>query len=297
MRLVATVPATSANLGAGFDSLALALDLCNEVTVDTEAPPGVTWEGEGATELPTDGSDAVSRAMREAADALGLDLPTFALSSVNRIPLERGLGSSAAAAVAGIELATALLGHDPVPERTLTIASRLEGHPDNVAAAIHGGLTIAFDDRAIRVDPSPDLRPAVLIPEHDRLATTVARDALPRQVALSEASFNAGRAALAVVAIAWRPDLLREALQDRLHQRVRLALLPSVEPIFQRLWDEGFPVCVSGAGPSLLAFEQEGRGVPDIGAGWRILRVPLHATGVEVREASSSLSPGPDRPM
>jgi homoserine kinase len=99
------------------------------------------------------------------------------------------------------------------------------------------------------------------------------------------------------VAIAWHPDLLRDALQDRLHQRARLALLPSVEPIFQRLWDEGFPVCVSGAGPSLLAFEQEGRTVPDIGSGWRILRVPLHATGVEVREASSSLSPGRDRPM
>src|SRR6266511_4332589 len=275
MRLVATIPATSANLGAGFDSLALALDLCNEVTIDTEARPGIRWEGEGATELPTDGSDAVSRAMREAAGALGLDLPTFALSSVNRIPVERGLGSSAAAAVAGIELATALLGRDPEPDRTLAIASRLEGHPDNAAAAVYGGLTIAFDDRAVRVEPSPDLRP----------------------VALSDASFNAGRAALVVAAIAWHPDLLREALQDRLHQRVRLGLLPSVEPIFRRLWDEGFPVCVSGAGPSLLAFEQEGRSVPDIGAGWRILRVPLHANGVEVRKASSSLSPGPDRPM
>ena len=297
MRLVATVPATSANLGAGFDALALALDLCNEVTVDTEARPSVVWEGEGATELPTDGSDAVSRAMREAAGTLGLELPTFALSSVNRIPVERGLGSSAAAAVAGIELATALLGRDPEPERTLAIASRLEGHPDNAAAAVHGGLTIAFDDRAVRVNPSSDLRPAVLVPERDRMATTVARDALPRQVALRDASFNAGRAALAVVAIAWHPDLLRDALQDRLHQRARLALLPSVEPIFQRLWDEGFPVCVSGAGPSLLAFEQEGRTVPDIGSGWRILRLPLHPTGVEVREASSSLSPGRDRPM
>jgi len=214
MRLVATVPATSANLGAGFDSLALALDLCNEVTVDTEARPGVVWKGEGATELPTDGSDAVSRAMREAAGALGLELPTFALSSVNRIPVERGLGSSAAAAVAGIELATALLGRDPEPERTLAIASRLEGHPDNAAAAVHGGLTIAFDDRAVRVDPSSDLRPAVLIPEHDRLPTTVARDALPRQVALRDASFNAARAALAVVAIAWHPDLLRDARAD-----------------------------------------------------------------------------------
>lgn len=297
MRLVARVPATSANLGAGFDSLALALDLCNEVTVDTEAEPGVTWKGEGAGELPTDGSDAVSRAMREAALALGLDLPPFALASVNRIPVERGLGSSAAAAVGGIELATALLGGDPDPGRTLAIASRLEGHPDNVAAAIHGGLTIAFDDRAVRLDPSPDLRPAVLIPDHERLPTSVARETLPRRVALGDASFNAGRAALAVVAITERPDLLRDALQDRLHQRARLALLPSVEPVFQRLWEEGLAVCVSGAGPSLLAFEQEGRTVPDMGPGWRVLRVPARAAGVEVQGASPRLSPGRDRPM
>jgi homoserine kinase len=297
MRLIARVPATSANLGPGFDCLALALDLCNEVTVDTGADHGVVWEGEGAEELPTDFTDAVSRAMREAAAALGEKLPSFGLSSVNRIPLERGLGSSAAAAVAGIELATALLGHGSDAGRTLALASRLEGHPDNVAAAVHGGLTIAFDDRAVRLDPSPDLRPAVLIPDHERLATSVARDALPRQVALADASFNAGRAALAVVAITERPDLLRDALQDRLHQRARLALLPSVEPVFQRLWDEGFAVCVSGAGPSLLAFEQEGRTVPDIGPGWRILRVPPRATGVEVHTASPRLSPGRDRPM
>jgi len=295
MRLIARVPATSANLGPGFDCLALALDLCNEVTVDTEADPDVAWEGEGAEELPTDFNDALSRAMREAAGALGEKLPPFALSSVNRIPLERGLGSSAAAAVAGIELATSLLGRGSDPGRTLALASRLEGHPDNVAAAVHGGLTIAFDDRAVRLDPSPDLRPAVLIPD-ERLATSVAREALPRQVALGDASFNAGRAALAIVAITERPDLLRDALQDRLHQRARLALLPSVEPVFQRLWDEGLAVCVSGAGPSLLAFEQEGRTVPDIGPGWRILRVPP-ATGVEVHVASPRLSPGRDRPM
>jgi len=297
MRLIARVPATSANLGPGFDCLALALDLCNEVTVDTEADPGVAWEGEGAEELPTDFTDAVSRAMREAAGALDEKLPPFALSSVNRIPLERGLGSSAAAAVAGIELAAALLGRGSDPGRTLALASRLEGHPDNVAAAVHGGLTIAFDDRAVRLDPSPDLRPAVLIPDHERLATSVAREALPRQVALGDASFNAGRAALAVVAITERPDLLRDALQDRLHQRARLALLPSVEPVFQRLWDEGLAVCVSGAGPSLLAFEQEGRTVPDVGPGWRILRVPPRATGVEVHVVSPRLSPGRDRPM
>jgi homoserine kinase len=297
MRLVARVPATSANLGPGFDSLALALDLCNEVTVDTEAEPGVSWEGEGAAELPTDGGDAVSRAMRQAADALVAKLPPFALSSVNRIPLERGLGSSAAAAVAGVELATVLLGRHPDPGRTLVLASLLEGHPDNVAAAIHGGLTIAFDDRAVRLDPSPDLRPAVLVPDHERLLTSVAREALPHKVTLADASFNIGRAALAVVAITERPDLLRDALQDRLHQRARLELLPSVQPAFDRVWDEGFAVCVSGAGPSLLAFEQDGRTVPDLGPGWRILRMPPRATGAEVEVASPRLSPGRDRPM
>jgi homoserine kinase len=297
MRLVVRVPATSANLGPGFDSLALALDLCNEVTVDTEAEPGVSWEGEGAAELPTDGSDAVSRAMRHTADALVAKLPPFALSSVNRIPLERGLGSSAAAAVAGVELATVLLGRHPDPERTLLLASHLEGHPDNVAAAIHGGLTIAFDDRAVRLDPSPDLRPAVLVPDHERLLTSVAREALPHKVTLADASFNIGRAALAVVAITERPDLLRDALQDRLHQRARLELLPSVQPAFDRVWDEGFAVCVSGAGPSLLAFEQDGRTVPDLGPGWRILRMPPRATGAEVEVASPRLSPGRDRPM
>ena len=118
--------------------------------------------------------------MRGGGRALGLDLPAFALSSVNRIPLERGLGSSAAAAVAGIELATALLGpRSARPNARLDLASRLEGHPDNAAAAHPGGLTIAFDDRAVRARSLPDLRPVVLIPERRRLATTVARDALP----------------------------------------------------------------------------------------------------------------------
>ncbi|HEX7464082.1 MAG TPA: homoserine kinase, partial [Actinomycetota bacterium] len=105
MRLTARVPATSANLGPGFDCFGLALDLCNEVTVDTEAEPGISWEGEGAEELPIDGSDMVSRAMRWVAEREGQRIGPFHLHGVNRIPLERGLGSSAAAAVAGVAIA------------------------------------------------------------------------------------------------------------------------------------------------------------------------------------------------
>ena len=109
MRVTVRVPATSANLGPGFDTFGLALDLCNEVTVDTAGPPGVTWEGEGADELPIDGSDLVSQTMASIASRMQMPLPPFALHGVNRIPLARGLGSSSAAAVAGVVLASRVL--------------------------------------------------------------------------------------------------------------------------------------------------------------------------------------------
>src|SRR5207249_2641983 len=151
MRLTATVPATSANLGPGFDCFGLALDLCNEVTVDTDEGPLVTWEGEGAAELPTDGSDMVGRAMAHAARQGGGPLPDCSRHGLNRIPLERGLGSSAAACVAGIMLADRLLGLSLEPEEVLEFAGEIEGHPDNAAAAIAGGLTLAFGDGVIRL--------------------------------------------------------------------------------------------------------------------------------------------------
>ncbi len=293
MRLTARVPATSANLGPGFDCFGLALDLCNEVTVDTEAGPGVSWDGEGADELPTDGTDMVSRAMRfaEAKVAEGHGpgvyvLPPLHLHGVNRIPLQRGLGSSAAAVVAGIALTYAFFDlaegpHDPMT--TFSFAAEFEGHPDNAAAAVFGGFTMAADDGLVRrFDPHPDVRPVVLIPEHVRLSTDEARRALPAQVPLEDAVYNARHAALTATALLREPDLLQVAMRDRLHQDVRLALVPEVREAFDLLRSKNVSVCVSGAGPSLLAFESDRFPVPDPGPGWRMLRISVRSAGVEI---------------
>src|SRR5258705_6081717 len=153
MRLTVRVPATSANLGPGFDCFGLALDLCNEVTLDTEGKPGVTWEGEGAGELPTDGSDLISRTIAHVGSLHEMTAPPLRLTGVNRIPLERGLGSSSAATVAGVVLGSRLFdlsidghgassGHDPYS--VLAFATAIEGHPDNVAPASFDGFTIAM---------------------------------------------------------------------------------------------------------------------------------------------------------
>lgn len=287
MRLTARVPATSANLGPGFDCFGLALDLVNEVTVDTEVEPGILWEGEGADELPTDGTDMVSRAMalvaRLAAGERGL--PPLHLSGVNRIPLQSGLGSSAAAAVAGVALASRLLDSAHDPRTTFTMAADLEGHPDNAAAAVYGGFTLVAGEGSVRrFDPHPDLRPVVLVPEGVRLPTEEARRALPTQVSREDAVFNAAHAALMVAALLREPELLYPAMRDRLHQDVRLALVPDVRSVFERIAAAGVPICVSGAGPSLLAFERGEYPVADPGDGWRVLRLPVRATGVEVFE-------------
>ena len=291
MRVTVRVPATSANLGPGFDCFGLALDLCNEVVLDTDAPPGVTWEGEGADELPGDGSDLVSRTIAAVASGMELALPPFALHGANRIPLERGLGSSSAAAVAGVVLASRLLdlgidGYRVEPQRrdpysVFAYAARIEGHPDNAAPAAFGGFTIALPDGDVhRLDPHPDLRPVVLVPDV-RLPTAEARAALPETGPRADAVFNAAHAALMVEALTRDPSLLGAALQDRLHQGARLALVPEVADLFDELRAAHVPVCVSGAGPSLLAFDLGG-GLPAPPPGWRALRPAVRATGFEV---------------
>ena len=288
MPLVVGAPATVANLGSGFDALALAVDLWNEVEADTDAAPAVTVEGEGAGELPEDASNLVFRAMAWLAREAGGSLPPFALRCRNRIPLERGLGSSAAAVVSGLVLADRLLGTALDPDRLLEVAVDIEGHPDNVAACLRGGAVVAYLSRsgwrAERLAPHPDLRLAVLIPEHERLPTADARRVLPREVSLADAAFNLGRAALAVLALTERPALLPEALEDRLHQQRRLPLVPGARALFEELRAAGLPVCVAGAGPALLAFESDGLIVPDLGPGWRVLRLQPAAAGADVRD-------------
>ena len=280
-RLTARVPATCANLGAGFDAFGLALDRCNEVTLDTEAEPGVTWDGEGSAELPTDGSDLVSSTIRRfAPDA------TFALHGTNRIPVERGLGSSSAAIVAGVALGCALRG-DPTedPVEIFRMAAEIEGHPDNVAAASFGGFTIVVDGTHVeRFDPHPDVRPVVLIPEGSRISTEEARRRLPRDVPLDDVVYNASHAGLTAAAIVERPGALAHALGDRLHERQRLSLVPDVAAAFEAMRGAGVAVCVAGSGPTLLAFEVRGASVADPGAGWRVERIAVRATGIELVE-------------
>jgi homoserine kinase len=230
MRVTVRVPATSANLGPGFDSFGLAWDLCNELVVDTAGPPGVTWEGEGADELPADGSDLIGRVMSAVAGRMSLPLAPLARRGRNRIPLERGLGSSSAATVAGVVAASALLdlGIDADPISVFAMAAEIEGHPDNVAAAVFGGFTIALDDGTVhRLEPHPDLRPALLVPGL-RMSTAAARAVLAESVRRADATANVARAAIEVEALTRDPSLLPRALVDRLHEDVRLATMPEV---------------------------------------------------------------------
>ena len=317
MRITVRVPATSANLGPGFDCFGLALDLCNEVTVDTEAEPGVTWEGEGADELPTDGTDMVSRAIAATLERHPGDesspasserddrtdpriwtavaptrppgpMPPFSLHGVNRIPLERGLGSSAAAAVAGVAIAHSWMGRrGPIADQPvfaailIADATELEGHPDNATAAVLGGFTIVASGIKERFDPHPSIDPIVFISEN-RVATKSARRALPSRVDRDDAVFNVGQAALTAIAFTQRPELLFLALLDRLHEEARASLMPESATVLTELRRSQVPACLSGAGPSVLAFEREKRSIPDPPAGWRVIRPGVRRTGVEI---------------
>ncbi len=292
MRVTVRVPATAANLGPGFDCFGLALDVCNEVTVDTDGEPGVAWEGEGARELPTDGSDLISRTIAHVGSFHNLTVPPLRLTSVNRIPLQRGLGSSSAAVVAGVVLGSRLFdlsidGHNSAsgrdPYSVFALAAEIEGHPDNAAAAAFGGFTLAMPEGFVqRLDAHPDLRPVVLIADGVQLPTARARRALSDDVSREDAVFNAAHAALMVEAVTRDPSLLRTAIRDRLHQETRLAMVPSVAAIFRAMREANVPVCVSGSGPSLLAFESDRHPLPDPGEGCTVLRPGVRPTGFEV---------------
>lgn len=294
MRVTVRVPATSANLGPGFDCFGLALDLCNEVTVDTEAEPGVAWEGEGAEELPTDGTDLVSRAIAYTVEQQhrvheGARVPRFSLHGRNRIPLRRGLGSSAAAAVAGVAIADALLGdartnatpQDPAP--IFGYAAEVEGHADNAAAATYGGFTIAVAGVVHRVQPHAEVLPVVLVPRHLTTSTAEARSALDDVVQRRDAVFNIGHASLLTIALTHEPSLLAVALRDRLHEDARLGSVPEARDLLHELREtRHVPACVSGAGPSLLAFPSPGADVGALPEGWYAIHVPVRASGVDV---------------
>jgi homoserine kinase len=260
------VPATSANLGPGFDSLGLALTLYDVVEARITGG-GLAIEVSGAGEETAAAGERhlVVRAMRAAFGLIGSQPPGLALRCVNEIPQGFGLGSSAAAIVAGLLAARALRpagAAAPDDLSLLRLAALMEGHPDNVAACLSGSLAIAWTSpegvHYARLTPVGGLAPVLCVPDAP-MATEVARQALPPTVPHADAAANAARAALLVAALTADPGLLMAGTEDFLHQPYRAASMPATAGLIARLRSAGVPAVVSGAGPSVLALTMAGR--------------------------------------
>lgn len=303
------VPATSANLGPGFDALGLALAHHDVVEVRALGSDQVTVEvtGEGAGEVGSDDSHLVVRALRLGLEHVGAPLTGLHLTCVNAVPHGRGMGSSAAAVVAGLVAARLLIAEPAALDdaTVLELATRLEGHPDNAAPALLGGVTVAWTGaagpRASVLPVHDDVVPVVLVPE-ERCATRTARGVLPAAVPHADAAHTAGRAALLVHALCHRPEILLDATSDRLHQRYRAPVMERTWGVVEALRAAGVAAVVSGAGPSVLVLERASDG--DAGArvldavlgprdgsgradGWRVLRPGLDHGGAVGERLSS----------
>ena len=304
------VPATSANLGPGFDALGLALTLHDEVEARI-LPAGVSIEitGEGADLADVGEEHLVLRAMRATFAVTGGQPPGIGLRCLNRIPHGRGLGSSAAAIVAGILAARALSGQAAgalSAAALLGLASEIEGHPDNVAACLGGGLTIAWltpdGPRMVRLEPLPSVTPVVCVAPAP-VRTDLARGLLPEVIPHQDAAVNAGRSALLIAALT-QPgtgrEVLLEATRDRLHQDYRASAMPPTHALVHSLRDAGLPAVVSGAGPSVLAFlgprggpdyrhdlDRLGSIVTETGIAWHVSPLDVERQGARVLRPQS----------
>jgi homoserine kinase len=300
------VPATSANLGPGFDALGLALTLHDDVTAWTSAS-GLSIEisGEGADLAAAGEEHLVVRAMRAAFAVTGGQPPGLGLRCVNRIPHGRGLGSSAAAIVAGLLAARALssCGEEALSEEALLrLASDIEGHPDNVAACLGGGLTIAWNlaqPNMVRLEPLPAIAPVICVAPAP-VRTDVARGLLPDMVPHKDAAASAGRSALLVAALTQPAGagVLFDATQDWLHQDYRAPAMPETGALVGRLRGERIPAVVSGAGPSVLALltrgSDYGRDLDTLGSIVRETGIAWHISSLQVeRQGARVLRPEP----
>ncbi|MGY0018684.1 homoserine kinase [Streptomyces sp. cg35] len=286
------VPATSANLGPGFDALGLSLGLYDDVVVRVaDSGLNIDIAGEGSETLPRDESHLLVRSLRTAFDLLGGQPRGLEIVCANRIPHGRGLGSSSAAICAGIVAARAVtIGGDTRLDDAalLELATEIEGHPDNVAPCLLGGFTIAWTEagagRAIRLDAAPSVVPVVFVPGKPVL-TEMARGLLPRTVPHVDAAANAGRAALLVEALTRRPELLLPATEDRLHQEYRAPAMPESAALVERLRADGVPAMISGAGPTVIALVEDGAAdkvARLAGEGWAANRLALDVDGASV---------------
>ncbi|MEU1523355.1 homoserine kinase [Nocardia rhamnosiphila] len=291
------VPASTANLGPGFDSLGMALGIYDEIEVrSTDSGLNIRMEGEGADEVAWGPQHLVVRAIERGLESAGIWADGLDVLCRNAIPHSRGLGSSASAVVGGLAAGRALAAQfDPSlavdTDQLVQLASEFEGHPDNAAASVLGGIVVSWTEtghgpdtdigapqrlyRAVRLDAHPAVQPVVLVPE-ERSSTAQTRGLLPELVPHRDAAFNVSRSALAVVALTQRPDLLLPATADRLHQTQRAPALPLTTAWIQRLRDAGIAATVSGAGPTVLALMT--------GAFPEELRLPAAADGLRIFE-------------
>ncbi len=286
-----TVPATSANLGPGYDTLGLALGLRDTLTASlTDAGLEITVEGEGADAVPLDESHLVVRSMRRLFELVGAQPAGLRLHCRNVIPHARGLGSSSAAIVGGLALARALSGADVSDVALFQLAAEIEGHPDNVAPAVFGGLTISGHDEAFYSVLGPvDQRvgTVVFIPPTG-VETKVARGLIPATVPHADAAADAGNAALLVAALAGQPEQLLRATRDFLHQDYRRPAMPDSLALVDELRASGVPAVVSGAGPTVLAFVYDAPAdslAHRCPAGWRALSLDVERSGVRVEDS------------
>jgi homoserine kinase len=287
-----SVPATSANLGPGFDSLGLALDLRDRLEGQVLAA-GLEVEVRGAGEgaVPLDESHLVVRSMRAAFAALGEQPPGLRLRCENVVPHARGLGSSSAAIVGGLVLARALVADGAVrldDDAVLRLAADLEGHPDNVAPALLGGFVISGREAgewyAVASPVDPRISAVVFVPP-DPVSTEVARGLLPAQVPHADAAADAGRTALLVAALAGRPEHLLVATRDYLHQDYRRPAMPASLDLVAALRTAGYAAVVSGAGPTVLAFTDADSAADLAGRcpeGWAVHRLAVDSRGATV---------------
>ncbi|GAA2899195.1 homoserine kinase [Pseudonocardia halophobica] len=288
------VPASSANLGPGFDSLGLALGLYDDVEVCATAEPGVhvEVEGEGAAQVPCDETHLVVRAMRTAWALFGDEPAGLRMRCRNAIPHSRGLGSSAAAAVAGAVAACVLSGRDPKLEQEalLQVTAGMEGHADNAAASLLGGFVVAWEQvgntsarfHAVRLDVHAGIAPVALVAGVES-STKTTRGLLPELVPLPDAAFTGSRTALSVLAFTQRPELLMAATEDRLHQGYRRPAYPGSADLVDALRAHGVPAAISGAGPTVLALTTDGTLPGDVDtAGFTALPLPVDTLGAQV---------------
>ena len=279
-------PASSANLGPGFDAFGLALQLFDEVEVEVVGSGiSVEVQGEGAETVATDDKNLIAQTILQTLDVIGTSVAGLKITAHNAIPHGRGLGSSSAAIVGAIAAARALAGDIGAhfdDADAFQLAVEIEGHPDNVAAAMFGGFVISWMEggaaKAAKFDSV--VQPSVFIPSQP-VATKVARALLPESIPHQDAAWNSARAGLLGLAMTNRPELLLSATEDRLHQSYRSEAMPDSYRLMRNLRLEMIPAVISGAGPSVLAFA---RGLNDfISPDWRYLELDVSPTGALIQ--------------